>query len=107
MEKLRIQNQYIGTHRDIVCFVESEKRQIISDYIDNLMKQFEADFSRFRKGSLLSILNEKRVLPNSNKDLLAMLQIGELYRTLSGGYFSLFVGSDLENLGYGWSSSSQ
>lgn len=103
MEKLHIQNQYIGTHRDIVCFVEEERYQIISDYIDNLMKEFESNFSRFRKDSLLSMLNEKRVLINSNKDLLAMLQIGELYRTLSGGYFSVFVGSDLENLGYGWS----
>lgn len=101
MQKLVIHNQYIGTHREIACFVEGEQFQIISYYIDNLMKQFESNFSRFREDSLISELNRNRVLSSDNKDLFAMLQIGELYRTLSSGYFSIFVGSDLERLGYG------
>lgn len=101
MEKQELHFQAIGTHRHIQFVVETGKFQIISDYIDNLMTDFELRFSRFRDNSLVSKLNCERIMVSSDADFLAMLQIWELYRKLSHWYFSLFVWTALEKNGYG------
>ncbi|HMY81021.1 MAG TPA: FAD:protein FMN transferase [Candidatus Absconditabacterales bacterium] len=101
MKKFNLYYSSIGTHWDIACIADSGAFQSISDDIQKLMTQFESNYSRFREDSLLARLNKMRILDSEDHHLVAMINIGELYRTLSGGYFSIFVGSQLENLGYG------
>jgi hypothetical protein len=75
MQKQELHFQAIGTHRHIQFVVEAGKFQIISDYVDNLMTDFELRFSRFRDDSLVSRLNKERMIESSDADFLAMLQI--------------------------------
>jgi len=75
MQKQELHFQAIGTHRHIQFVVEAGMFQIIADYIDNLMTDFELRFSRFRDDSLVSRLNKGRRVVSSDADFLAMLQI--------------------------------
>lgn len=75
MEKYELHFQAIGTHRHIQFVVEAGVFQSISDYIGNLMTDFELRFSRFRDDSLVSRLNKERMIVSSDADFLAMLQI--------------------------------
>ena len=65
-----------------------------------MILSFEHRYSRFREDSLVYHYNQSHILPD-DADFLRMLAIGEKYRELTDGYFSLRVGGYLEELGYG------
>jgi thiamine biosynthesis lipoprotein ApbE len=65
-----------------------------------MILSFDHKYSRFREDSLVYHYNQDQIVPD-DADFLRMLAIGEEYRSLTDGYFSLRVGGYLEELGYG------
>lgn len=98
MDKHMFSTSWIGSHRDIQWYGWEKS---IRAYLGHLIYSFEQKYSRFLPDSLVSQLNSKRFLSSDDRDLFQMLQLWEKYREKTAGYFSLFVGSALEELGYG------
>jgi thiamine biosynthesis lipoprotein len=89
--------EWIGTQRDIQRY--GNIKSIKSD-ITIMIESFEQKYSRFREESLVSNYNRTWVIPD-DADFLIMMALWEEYRQKTHGYFSLWVGGYLEELGYG------
>lgn len=100
MRKQRLLTEGIGTHRHIERYSDLSFDKI-ADEIRFLISSFEKRFSRFDPDSLLSSLNQKREILTDDADFFDMLRLWVEAQELSNGAFSLFVGSDLEAIGYG------
>lgn len=97
----------IGTHwwLDILDEVSISNQLIIKNTIINEIKNFETQYSRFKKDSLISQLSSNKFIPEQGSELAEMLNFAEKVRVLTGGYFDISVGYILTNLGYGNSNS--
>lgn len=68
--------------------------------IVDLLNDFQQKYSRFDSQSILSQLNQKRILHSDDAVLVDMIRHWEQAQILTNGLFSLFVWSHLENLWY-------
>lgn len=78
-----------------------------SSFIDNIfakieiiIRNFEKDYSRFLPDSIITQLNENKILLNPPDELIQMIQRSKFYYEISEGVFNIAVGSRLENIGY-------
>jgi thiamine biosynthesis lipoprotein len=92
----------LGTKWYIEVFeaITAEKKETMHAGITSFIRSFEGKYSRFKKDSLLSQLNEQRSLPYDH-DLAEMLRIGKVSYEKSGGVFNLFIKDALVKKGYG------
>lgn len=92
----------LGTTWYLEVFEEllEEKKEIIRSEIAMLLTSFGAQYSRFKKDSLLNELNTKRSI-SYDEHLAKMLTLGEEAYIQSDGNFNLFVKDALEQKGYG------
>lgn len=68
--------------------------------VKNRIRQFEKDYSRFLTDSLISQLNDKKVLKNPPEELVEIFKESKRYYELSDGVFNIAVGAKLESIGY-------
>lgn len=76
-----------------------EQKQVKESAI-RVLNNFENLYSRFKPDSLISILNNEKVLEKYPQELFEMLTICNQASSLTKGAFNIFVGSVLENSGY-------
>lgn len=101
MQKHSITLEWIGTHRELCFFCDFKLLWIVDHNLKALLESFEQRFSRFRSDSLLNAYNRWEISWDEDIDLSAMLRIWRLYETITKGYFSLHVKTQLEDLWYG------
>ncbi len=87
---------YIEVFDHISDSKKNELQKIVIDYI----QEFEAKYSRFRKDSLLTLLNTKRHI-SYDTGMAEMLKYGEHIRSLTNGVFNLFILDKITEKGYG------
>jgi FAD:protein FMN transferase len=68
--------------------------------LELLCSQFNQTYSRFRSDSLISVLNERRVLENPPAELVNLLTCGKQLYLRSGTTFNFLTGHILEARGY-------
>lgn len=92
----------LGTTWLIELFEEipDEKNRLIYDETVSFLTTFNNSYSRFRDDSLLSELNNKRILNNPPTDLIQMLEQGQNWYHKTGGVFNIMVESELVRRGY-------
>lgn len=66
----------------------------------NLMRSFEANYSRFQTHSWLSILNRERKFSNPDAEFVALLNLSLEYYKKTDGVFNIAVGEKMEAIGY-------
>lgn len=69
--------------------------------VKKMIIEFESKYSRFDSQSYIGILNSTKELSIDDEELYDILRYGLELDRITDGIFSPFVGSDLENLGYG------
>lgn len=91
----------IGTNWYIEIFEELERSRLgeVSSKIAAICEDFEVNYSRFRKNSLISKLNDLKKIRGTT-ELLELLELGAEAREVTDGHFDIAVASALENLGY-------
>lgn len=87
---------YVEVFEDI----DETKALFLQEKIKEMLVSFEATYSRFKKDSLVSELNIKRVVP-FDAHLASMLQISKNASELSLGIFDIFIQDKLASKGYG------
>ncbi len=65
-----------------------------------MMREFEANYSRFQPNSLISILNRERELLNPSSEFVDLLKLSISYFTKTEGVFNIAVGEKMEAIGY-------
>lgn len=80
--------------------VKEFQKDVVEEKIFEVMEEFEGQYSRFRKDSLLCTLNRDRVLKNPSGEMKTLLKLGlEAYKE-TGGVFNMAVGEVVESTGY-------
>lgn len=69
----------------------------VKKYVDD----FESKYSRFKKDSVLSKLNNDGIVINPSKEFITMMNYAHNAYLTTGGVFNIFVGGKLNSLGYG------
>ncbi len=98
MSNNKIEFDGIGTHWWINIY--DDLNFDISSELISIVKEFESNYSRFKDTSLVSKLNNNKVIKNFPEELFNMFEYAEKLKILSDGYFNIFVGKTLENFGY-------
>lgn len=75
-------------------------QKIIAE-INKMVYDFESNFSRFNKESVVSKLNNSGSINNPPKELVDMMQYAHDVYIKTDGVFNIFIGGQLNNLGYG------
>jgi FAD:protein FMN transferase len=92
--------QALGTHWSIQS-LGNDINQEDADAITAYIRDFEARYSRFKPDSLLSQLNDHKVLTNPPQEMVAMARYALDMYGHTEGLFNMSVGAKLEQLGYG------
>jgi thiamine biosynthesis lipoprotein len=104
MNSKYILNNYpaLGTYFWIEVFESIDDKKIldIKDYLEKEIFIFENLYSRFKKDSLITKINEQRFLDNPPEELVEMINFSFQIAELTNNTFNLCVGDKLENLGY-------
>jgi FAD:protein FMN transferase len=92
----------IGTHWWIEIFdeISDENLEAACGRLEVLSSTFNSEYSRFRDGSFVGILNRERLLENPTEECRALLVYGKQLYLRSNGSFNLLVGHILEARGY-------
>lgn len=56
-----------------------------------LIKQFESDYSRFTKTSLVGKLNDERAIQTESEEFLSLLRFCDYLKMITDGYFDIMV----------------
>lgn len=97
---IKIEKIYgIGTYWYFEFFEEINKESVQSE-IQNIISEFEDNYSRFKDTSFISILNDQRHLENPSDELIEILTLGIEFYKNSNGIFNMGIGEVLENRGY-------
>jgi len=65
-----------------------------------LIREFEANYSRFQPNSWVTLLNRERELVNPNAEFVDILDKSLSYYHKSAGVFNIAVGEKMESIGY-------
>jgi thiamine biosynthesis lipoprotein len=95
-----IQFEGIGTHWWIKVYNDDIDLLDIEKEVLQIVKEFEQNYSRFIPASFISRLNTLKFIENFPIELFEMVSYSENLKKISNGYFNIFVGSTLEQLGY-------
>jgi len=92
----------LGTAWRIEVFDEMDDKtaEVAVGDLSSFITTFEAKYSRFKKDSLITTLNETRVLNNPDPETLSLLKLGQTLFTNTDGVFNFLVGQVLEARGY-------
>lgn len=90
----------IGTHWWFEFFEPVKDITALKADLTQIMKEFEEKYSRFIDTSLVSTLNNNRVLLSNDLEFHDMLYIGIKLFEQTNGYFSFINGHIIEGLGY-------
>lgn len=85
---------------EVFNVISFEQRILLKEDIELYIKSFDDSYSRFKKTSRLSFLNDERRVAY-DKHFARMLEIGLDAYTKSKGVFSLFIEQELVEKGYG------
>ena len=77
-----------------------DKWEQITNQAQKIVWQFNNSYSRFLETSLVSQLNKNHIITDFGDELLEMIVISQKVKKLSGGYFDISVGKDLDKIGY-------
>jgi FAD:protein FMN transferase len=80
-------------------FFEELRPEIIKK-MQNLIQDFEANYSRFMSTSFVSLLNSQKYFLAPNTEFLEMLKIAKQAKEITAGAFDITVGGILEEMGY-------
>lgn len=80
--------------------LSSEAQATLTKTIIAAITRYEGRYSRFRSDSLISKLNEQRVITNPDKEFIALLEYGHTLHARTKGHFNLLVGETMEARGY-------
>jgi FAD:protein FMN transferase len=86
----------LGTNWEILLQVN----QSIEEELLKTVYEFERLYSRFDNNSLVSQLNNNRVINNANAELIDMIKISQKWFKISNCKFNILVGDYLEKSGY-------
>jgi len=102
MSDLIYQFEGIGTHWWIKIFdeISSEEFNHLKNLLNKCLIEFENNYSRFIKTSLISKLNRDKILDNPSIELLELINIGLNTAHLTNNSFNIGVGSLLNKFGY-------
>lgn len=91
----------LGTHWQIEFATDNANATGVISKLEELIRAFEDDYSRFLPESKLSVLNQTGVCKKPAQEFSDMLQYGlDLYR-VTNKQFDMSIGSVLESKGYG------
>lgn len=92
----------LGTYFWVEVFEDlpNEILNEIKEYLEKEIFIFESLYSRFKKDSLITKLNDQRFLENPPKDLLDMICISSDIAQITNNTFNLCLGTVLESSGY-------
>ena len=80
--------------------ISSTNWQQISDQSQQIVWKFNNLYSRFLETSLVGRLNKNKVIENFDLEFLQMIVLGQKVKQISGGYFDISLGNDLNRIGY-------
>jgi FAD:protein FMN transferase len=80
--------------------VPTETLEAIKNRLDFLLSKFEHNYSRFIPDSLISHLNQQRVIKNPTPEFVALLQQGIEFYNITDGILNLMIGEKIINSGY-------
>lgn len=89
----------LGT--EFIILTPTELSAVQKNSILKYVENFENDYSRFRKDSILSKLNISKKLDNPSLEMQKMLKFAVKTWETSGGLFNISIGGVLESQGYG------
>ena len=78
---------------------EERKEEVLSKLL-SIMGKFEGSYSRFRPDSVVSLLNESKILEDPSEEFLSLLTLAQRAWQETQGVFNIAVGSYLEKTGY-------
>jgi len=92
----------LGTQWWIEIFDELDEQTSdkVRDFVAGFVATYEANYSRFKPGSLISVLNRERTLKNPSAELIALLDFGKQLYLRSDTHFNFLTGHMLEAKGY-------
>jgi FAD:protein FMN transferase len=92
----------LGTSWWVELFHEADMKRCddLSKDITAFLASYEERYSRFRPDSLVSRLNQDRVLINPDQTFIDILSYGQQLYTESHGHFNMLLGNHLEAAGY-------
>jgi thiamine biosynthesis lipoprotein len=92
-------SRFLGT--EVSIYVDTEKEDIIFNKIFHRFSVFENKFSRFKKKSELSILNNSANEKNYvSQELFDLIKFGKELSQVFNGIFDISIGTSLVNIGY-------
>lgn len=90
----------LGTRWWITLFEEDKALDVVTDDIERFVATYEANYSRFRPDSFISILNNERELTEPSEECRALLSYGKQLYMRTGEAFNFLTGHILEARGY-------
>jgi len=92
----------LGTRWWIEIFedISEERSAVVKDDCASFISTFEANYSRFKSNSYISILNAERELQNPSQELIDLLTFGKTKYLETNTLFNIFTGHIQEAKGY-------
>jgi len=80
---------------------KNAKSNKVEQFLKDKITTYENNYSRFKEGSLLTLLNRQRQLKKASNELIELLEFGKRLYTQTNGYFNCMLGNVLIERGYG------
>ncbi len=80
--------------------IDKNKQDTVYKHIKNELERFNDTYSRFLSTSLISQLNDKKVLHNPTEECIELLTIANTWYKKTNGAFNIFVEEELVRRGY-------